>query len=517
MIACVKLVIVGGGIHGACLAKHAAMQGCEVLLLEKNDFASATSSRSTKLAHGGLRYLELLDFKQVFEGIRARDELFETFPYIVKPQKFLIPVFKKQWFFKYKLSLGLFIYGLLAKRGEYRARWLKADSITIPEYESVRQRLLGAFEYTDGQLSDTRLVLENLTLAKSYGAECKNYCEVTAVKYISVNNSSVTYVDKFKNKKVTEIANFVVNVSGPWVPFLKHADITSQSHPALYSRGVHLLFDKPWNYQALFLPMAGKARYYFVLPHFAGTLVGTTERQIDELTEEDPKPRKDEIEEILLRLEKDLPNAGLNKSTLHYAFAGIRTLPLRHNGADVTQVSRRHIWKHVPGVLSLIGGKYTTASLTALEGLKKVFKILDRSFKPIIKKDVEEHKKRYAVWKNEFEKQGISKRAIFNLTNRYGLRCVDVCKEKKDFEPIGKHCVIGELSYAVKVDQAKNLEDVLRRRLEIEYMPGSALEDIDTIVAYLIKRYPEIDWKTQAISYKERIENLMFLIGKKVS
>ena len=176
--------IIGGGIHGACLARYAAQNNFSVLLLDKADFAAATSSRSSKMAHGGLRYLEMFDFKQVFESIKARDRLFQEAPHLVKPEKFLIPVPKGQLFFKWKLKLGLCLYDLMLSNKSLRHAWIKREELGFPGFNKQRNDLEGCYVYTDGIMRDSRLVIENLLMAEKYGACCLNYHELLASKEV---------------------------------------------------------------------------------------------------------------------------------------------------------------------------------------------------------------------------------------------------------------------------------------------------------------------------------------------
>jgi len=363
------ILVIGGGIHGAAVARYAAAFGFTTVLLEKADYASATSSRSSKMAHGGLRYLELFDFEQVFEGIKAREEMFAAAPHIVSPTRFLIPVPRGHHFFRLKLGVGLFLYDLMVSDKRRKHRFLKAGELAGTGFEERSDDLAGCFSYTDGLLDDGLLTLENILAARRAGAVCLNYAGVEALRETE-HGVSVEWRDELTGKTYASEAATALNCAGPWAPFL----IAPEVRPAVrFSRGTHLIFDRPWRGPSLFLPMEGKARYYFVWPHAAGTMVGTTERETDSL-ELDPLPGADEIEEILARLAKDLPASGLDRSSLHYAFAGVRTLPLRPDSrAGTTRLSRKHIWHGKTAIRTLVGGKLTTAAWTAEEGVRAVF------------------------------------------------------------------------------------------------------------------------------------------------
>jgi len=208
------ILVVGGGIHGAVVARLAAASGFSTALVERADWAGATSSRSSKMAHGGLRYLELLDFQQVFEGIKAREEMFEHMPHLVKPAQFLIPVPKGKIFFKWKLGLGLFLYDLLARSRARRHRWIPQSKLSFPGFHAKRSDLMGCYTYTDGIMSDARMVIENVIAARRLGAACLNYCEVTGRTAEADGVSSVSLRDTLTGKSFT--ARAIINCAGPW-------------------------------------------------------------------------------------------------------------------------------------------------------------------------------------------------------------------------------------------------------------------------------------------------------------
>lgn len=501
------LLIIGGGIHGACLARLAAKQGYRTVLLEQADYASGTSSRSSKMAHGGLRYLELGDFSQVFEGIRAREDLFENFPHLVKPYPFLIPVNTGDWFLKAKLGLGLWMYDLLVRNPTLKHKWIPRNSLRFPGFNSDRNDLAGCYQYTDGILSDTRLVLENISVARRAGATCLNYAEVTKVVNRSNAAVEVEWRDRGTDEVHQHITRTVVNCAGPWVPVLHQAESNDGDLRVRYSRGVHLLFSNSWNGPALFLPLKSKARYYFVWPHPAGTLIGTTEREVH-LIENDPVPNRDEVEEILERIAVDLPGMGLNRSSLHYGFAGIRTLPVRSGSAGTDRLSRRHRWVEQGGMLNLLGGKLTTAEWTSREGLARVNKTLGAP--QHIRCD--EQDQTVAVEAQSIE-TSLPVQIVQGLTRRYGGKVSEVVAYDSDTSPLGDGYCRSEIRYALEVEQAECLEDIMRRRLEIEYLPGYGVDLLPNIIEYCKELRPHVDWTGQRDQYLERLASLRSVLG----
>jgi len=512
------MVVVGGGIHGAAVARLAAGYGFKTALLEKNDYAAATSSRSSKMAHGGLRYLELLDFEQVFEGIKAREEMFDHVGNLVKPAEFLIPVPRGAWFFRLKLGIGLFLYDLMVKKSNRRHRWIPRSRLSFPGFHSGREDLMGCFVYTDGIMSDARLVIDNVIAARRYGADCLNYCEVKTMSRNESGISEVSAVDSKSGKEIRLKARLVVNCTGPWASTLA-STLGADPRPLKFSRGSHIIFNKPWTGPSLFLPMPGKARYYFVWPHDAGTMVGTTEREVSDV-ELDPLPSKDEIEEIFGRLEKDIPDAGLNRESACYAFAGIRTLPIRGKDLNSTVLSRKHIWTHVSGVLTLLGGKYTTASWTALEGVKAAAQILGKPISSDALKSRTDLKElpgsatdvECEELQRSLATHGVSIESQHRLLGRYGKRLGDNYLEFVDAS-LEKLFEL-ETMIALDTEQVESLEDLMRRRLELEYTEGHG-ERYLSIIGEVFKRVrPDIDFERERGEYLARMRKIHSLLGK---
>lgn len=464
------LAIIGGGIHGAVLARLASQYGLKVVLLEKGDYASGASSKSSKMAHGGLRYLELLDFQQVFEGVKAREKLYNDYPEQVIPYPFFIPVPKKAYYFRVKLALGLWLYDFFQIKKRINKRWFsakKAQEYSLIPEEKTKQ-LMGCYCYSDGLMCDYRLVIDNISLARKT-AQCLNYAEVKEVKFSADRKlSSISFQDLVSGSSFQCQAKTVINTTGVNVSdFCKNSVVSLK-----YSRGSHLIFSRPWHGPALFLPMPGKSRYYFVWPHFAGTMVGTTEREIEDVASE-PIPSEDEVVEILERLEKDLPGSGLDKNSLHFAFAGIRALPVRQNSPKNTaQISRKHFWYSQDNIFSLYGGKFTTSEWTAREGLKLILKKLEL-YSKIKFKDLEslsitsdETLKNSEIKKNLQVFPSNEARLKFNLP----LQC-NFLLDAEHGKWINDVCLSGEIYNAFVNEQATNLDDFLFRRTGLGYMP----------------------------------------------
>jgi glycerol-3-phosphate dehydrogenase len=506
------VLVVGGGIHGAAFANIAAFNGLDTVLLEQSDYAFATSSRSTKLIHGGLRYLELFDFRQVLDGIKAREDLFEVAYHIVQPSRFLVPIEANNYWRKIKMSLGLKLYDLLIREKSRKHFWqndLTQSLLKEADY-------LGAFNYCDGITEDARLVIEHILAARQEGARCLNYAKVVSLQQKRDGVITVGWTDLKSGHQHEITAGIVVNCAGPWVAETGRIKPGILQNQIKYSQGSHVIFNRFYDGPCLFLPRKEKSRYLFVLPHIAGTLVGTTERQLDKAPLE-AWPSKDEINEIFSLLENDFKFLGLNRKQAHYCYAGVRTLPLRKKTNLTSQISRRHIWDYSNGVLSLLGGKYTDARLTAYEGIQKVFKLSNVLNIPeniigrklpgagLYEQSVQEFRKKAesANVPEEIIKQTIARKGSL-------VRYFDYFENP--YRVIANTILAGEVEFALRAEQAENLDDILRRRcmLEYHYEHGSnAVSDIQLICEKYISSYDKV---ADLEKFKQRIQQIKTLL-----
>ncbi len=511
-----KILIIGGGIHGAAVARLAGLNRVDCLLLERGDYASGTSSRSSKMAHGGLRYLENFDFEQVFEGIKAREEMFLDARHLVKPERFLIPIKANDHWLRLKLGVGLHLYDLLVKSQERKHRWVPRKNLKYQGFSSERDDLLGCYLYSDGLMNDARMVIESIVQARQLGTRCLNYAEVASVTRGSSGVHQVVFKDKLTSTNYEVTADAVVNCAGPWVPFIGNIATQNLSSQLKYSVGTHLLFDIPWNSPSLFLEMAGKSRYYFIWPHPGGTMVGTTEREVTELPEEQ-MPTASEVDEILERLRGDLPDSGLDRNSLFYAFAGVRTLPTRDGHKGTAQLSRKHLWKENEGILTLLGGKFTTANWTAFEGFKLAMEKTgsSKSWRSLsgIPYPGDGDPDELLKLENDLIQSGLELKLTSRIMRRLGVRAAYLLQGEGRTELITPQLTRGELELAVQFEQAETVEDILRRRTEIEYLPGCGVGEAALVEKFLANSLPDHSVSGQAQAYTERIQRLLAIMG----
>lgn len=376
------VVVIGGGIIGAATARDAALRGYSVLLLEAHDYAFGTSSRSSKLLHGGLRYLEQGDLALVRESLLERDIVLRSAPHLCRPQRCLFPVIPRLTRPAWQVRIGLSLYGLLARAGNESA-FAPFERLSGTSEEARGLRDLGLscealFAYTDGQMEDTRLVIENILDATELGAITLNYARATSIRRLRggylpaprrVESSpqwEIGWEDRVSGATVSSRARFLVLACGPWSKALYARAPFSASPPLVrFSRGAHMLFDRQLDLPALTLPTGESGRIYFVLPHLSpygrATLVGTTDAAVEN-PGDNPQMNEREREELLGFLRRDLPAAALDEGSLFRSFCGVRVLVPSADEIDgrTSAVSRRERLLEEDGCISFWGGKYTT-------------------------------------------------------------------------------------------------------------------------------------------------------------
>jgi len=372
----VDLAIIGGGINGAGLAAQAACSGLSVVLFEKGDFASGTSSKSTKLVHGGIRYLEQGRFSLVFESLHERKRLIESAPHLAHPISFLLPSYKGDKVPAWKLKIGLWLYDLLAgSKNIARHRWfspveaLKNAPLLNPD------GLIGCGLYYDAQVNDARLVLENVIASEKAGAHCFNYCRVTQIDKTDAG-IRVFYHDDRSNEPGVVTATCLVNASGPWAG--QTAKLLSDDALQLVrpTRGTHIVVPEILPERAVLITTQKDNRVIFVIPWRGYSLVGTTD--LDDPGDPDKvHPTEEEISYLLREASRIFPGCSWDRKRVIAAFAGLRPLAWS-DGGHASDVSREDKLLGDGNILTIVGGKLTTYRAMAQKALARVEKTLKK-------------------------------------------------------------------------------------------------------------------------------------------
>ena len=355
------LVIIGGGASGLGAAVDAAKRGYKTLLLEKSDFAKGTSSRSTKLVHGGVRYLQNGDISLVIEALKERGIMKSNAPHLVKDMSFVIPFY--DWWNSPFYGLGLKVYDMMAGKMGLGPSTLLNKSETIELINNVKQDgLKGGVIYHDGQFDDARMAITLAITATELGATLINYIEVIGLTKENELISGLEVLDHQSGEKFTINANVVINATGVFSDQIVKMDKPEAQPVIRPSQGVHLVLERTFldGDHAIMIPHTSDGRVLFAVPWHNHVVVGTTDTPIDHADEE-PKALEEEITFILSNASQYMTKKPTLKD-VKSVFAGLRPLAAQQgDSAETKEVSRHHkVNVSTSGLISVLGGKWTT-------------------------------------------------------------------------------------------------------------------------------------------------------------
>jgi glycerol-3-phosphate dehydrogenase len=366
------IVVLGGGINGAAVARDAALRGLSVVLIESHDFAYGASGKTSKLAHGGLRYLEQREFGLVHESLRERNLLLRHASNWVQPLAFLLPVYPGHGRPGWQLKIGLTVYDILSFPSPMPAHRRLSKDVVTREYPHLhREGLRDAYLYYDAQMEDARLVIANVVDAASHGAQCFNYSHLSTLRrtatgfHVGVEfpNNTVTYWN----------CKAIVNTTGAWSDVVRKAlGLSPQKHLVAPTKGVHVVLRHAPPKTALLLQAPQDERVFFVMPWHDRTLVGTTDTPFAENPDRlDITP--DDIHYLKKAYAHFFPALPISPGDMVSAFAGLR--PLAASDAQASDRSRETvIYNDIPGLFSVVGGKFTTHRQIAQDVVDKLIK-----------------------------------------------------------------------------------------------------------------------------------------------
>ncbi len=354
------LLVIGGGITGAGIALDAATRGLSVALIEKQDFAAGTSSRSTKLIHGGLRYLKQFEFKLVSEVGKEREIVYRNAPHLVIPEKMVLPVIKGGSLGWYSSSFGIYVYDWLAgvKRKERRKMFKKEETMKL-EPLLKEDELIGSATYTEYRTDDARLTVEVMKTAASKGALCLNYMEAKNFVYDGNKVTAVMAEDLTGGTKMEIKAKKIVNAAGPWVDTLREKDNSLEGKRLHHTKGVHLVVphEKFPIQNAMYFDV-GDGRMIFTIPREGQTYIGTTDTNYKKQLER-PKVTKDDVNYLLAAVNRLFKIEPLEESDVISSWCGLRPL-IHEDGKSPSELSRKdEIFISESGLISIAGGKLT--------------------------------------------------------------------------------------------------------------------------------------------------------------
>jgi glycerol-3-phosphate dehydrogenase len=468
------LLVCGGGIYGAWTAYDAALRGLRVAIIEQGDWANATSSASSKLIHGGLRYLESFDFRLVKKALAERQMLLQTAPHRVWPLRFGVPLYADSRIGRLQLKAGLMLYDFLAanplRNMAHHYFNSKEFSGRFPALDTAG--LKGGFTYGDAQTDDARLVLELISGAMAAGAVCVNYCKLTSLTENKGQVSGASLLDQLSGTSVDINALQIVYATGQWLAAAKESGKWCR-----VSKGVHLIMPAVLADEALLLTTRADGRVFFMIPWYGQTLIGTTDMDYS-----------GDINRVLVD-EKDI--AYLLDAANHYlrsawtaadvisGYAGLRVMK-RSEESSPSAVSRDWELKTASnGVHYSIGGKITSAREDAAAIVDKVCAQLGRDL-PCASRDrlfpwaPEED---YTAWSADISARAASLQVDTDSTKwlirRHGKRVVGVLQEIESNPSLAERITPGvplicaDLLFCARNEMVVHLDDLLRRRLPL--------------------------------------------------
>ena len=370
------ILIIGGGITGAGVARDAAQRGLRVALVEANDFAFGTSSRSSKLVHGGIRYLENMEFKLVFEALTERAKLFTLAPHLTHPLRFVIPLYENSRVGMFKMGLGMILYDALALFNAPEMHERLNATKTMDRYPIVNSEdLIGSYVYSDGYMDDDRLVHETLRSAHESGAICVNYASVASAHHFNGKIAALNVIDLKTNQKLIIKAKHVVSTVGPWTDLVGEKLVQKWKNILRPTKGIHLTFLKEkLNLDSAVVMAAEKSdRIVFAIPRHEMVIIGTTDTDFKDHPEKVSVTAED-VEYLLKITNQYFPGANLTAKDIVSSYAGVRPL-VQDNSASEGKTSREHTIMHDPsGITFIAGGKYTTYRLMSEDIVDQVLK-----------------------------------------------------------------------------------------------------------------------------------------------
>lgn len=487
------LIIIGGGIIGTGAARDAAIRGLRTLLVEREDFAYGTTSRSTRLIHGGLRYLAQFDFDLVHKDLHEREILLKIAPHLVHRLEFVIPLLKSAPYYRLTLPFGLWLYNRFSHGASLplSVRLSARDALALEPSLKDTGGLVGAYRYYDAQAPYTeRLCIENLVDASSRGAVILNHTLVTELVLKENTVTGVKIKDGLTGEEYQANGRIVLNASGPWTDLVLHKLEAGRAYSIRKTKGIHLFTDKLSN-NALVLFAKSDGRLFFVIPLLDYSIVGTTDTDytgdLDKVRAE-----KSDVDYLVTELGHYFPS--FKRESIHFTYAGLR--PLVPSGKkSASKTSRAHrLVDHEPqdglkGFVSVLGGKNTAYRGIAQEALDLIVQKL--GIQATCTTAQTPLPGAPAVNAQEIEKaaaeSGLPVAAIGHLASIYGSRidAVLACarEDKRLGSPIspGGKDILAQIKHAVREEETFSVSDFMLRRSLVGLRPDQGLDAVETV------------------------------------
>ncbi|MGV9199682.1 MAG: FAD-dependent oxidoreductase [Promethearchaeia archaeon] len=526
------VIVIGGGITGAGVAREAAMRDLKVALIEMQDFSAGTSSRSSKLAHGGIRYLANLEFGLVREATTERNWLLHNLPHIIRPIPFLFIDWEEGKESKFEIKLATTLYDILSDwfskyNNHKKHKWYSPEKVFEFEPEIKKEGNRGGAIYWDNNMDDGRIVIETLKEAVVRGADVINYCEI--IEHLKENGQvkGVRCEDHETGDNFDVKGTVVVNATGIWTDEMLETYPEDVPQPVMRpTKGVHLIYerDKVKNNMATIIRSITDDRAFFVLPRGDYTIIGTTDTDYQgDLAH--PFCTKEDADYLIKSVKHYFPTAELGYENLISTYAGIRPLVMQ-KGKSESDVSRKHeIFWSPDGLLTITGGKYTTFRKMA-EDLMRA--IEEKDIFPQLKVKKNYSKKEFLIslkrdeWAMQLKASGLQldEEISNHLYQQYGkgaLKILDLIKEDKSLKQRidpDNNFIKAEVIYSLRYELTVHLMDVFRIRTEMSlFVDHKKAQKIAQVVAEIMA--DEYGWTEE--QKKEEIDTYLEYVKKTVA
>jgi len=476
------LLVIGGGISGAGVAREAALRGLRVALVEQDDFASGTSCRSGKMIIGGLRYLLNREFHLVRKGLRERDHLMRMAPHLVQPARYLFPVWEGDPDPLWKIRLGLQLYDLLGNaRSDSRHQTFDRASVLELESGLRAEGLHGGAEYGDGMTDDARLALETIQSAVAGGAAVANYARVESFLRRSGQLIGARIRDTIGGEQIDVQARTIVTAAGPWTDFIRRLDDTAAAPLLRLVKGSFVVVPRdrlPVRRNVTFRPTDG--RMTFAVPIRRQTYLGTTESDYDGDPAEVAATASD-VAYLFAAANRAFPGAHLRADDVISTWAGLRPLVGARPGQKPSQVTRDYtIVRHASGLVVLAGGKLTGFRRMAEDVVDHIFphtRSVDRALSLAPLPGAESSLPQADTIAMLARESGVTAEWLQEEISRYGCRVGELAAQRPRDRTGETAWLLAQTRHAVKHEMARRLTDVLWRRTgAMIFQPGHRLD-----------------------------------------
>lgn len=495
------VIIIGGGATGLGVALDSATRGYKTLLLEQVDFAKGTSSRSTKLIHGGVRYLAQGNIDLVKESLYERGLLLKNASHLVRNQSFIIPNYR--WWDSFFYTFGLKIYDVLAGKLSFGKSLKISKSETLARIQTIKSNnLKGGVLYHDGQFDDARLAINIAQTAIKHGATVLNYCKVEKLLKSNIGNIEGVIAKDIETDTIYSLkANVVINATGVFTDAILKMDNPLAINTIRSSQGVHLVLDKSFlpGTDAIMIPKTKDGRVLFLVPWHNRVVVGTTDTLLDTHSIE-PKALDKEIDFIIETANSYL-SKQITKADVLSVFAGLRPLAaVKDTSKKTKELSRSHkIIVSKSGLITITGGKWTTYRRMAQDTLDKAIKLGKLPKAACKSKNIQIHGANGEVDKSQhLHIYGSDQKAIQQLIDDLPALS-EKLNQRLEFTK-------AEVVWAVRNEMARTVEDVLARRVRVLFLDAKAAIEVAPLVASILAEEldKDDDWiQNQIISFNE--------------